>query len=78
MQLLDTTKLNGAEFFGLTHPSVQNLVQSCPGAKKCTNYRWIKFEVAKTESAVYKPDESNTCIYYDAFLQMPTNKRGKI
>lgn len=38
----------GPEFFGLAHPLVQNLIQSCPGAKKCNGYKWIKFEVNKS------------------------------
>ncbi|GBM37047.1 hypothetical protein AVEN_46660-1, partial [Araneus ventricosus] len=37
----------GAKFFGLSHPTVQNLIQSCPGARKCSEYRWVQFEVAK-------------------------------
>ncbi|GFT80307.1 transforming growth factor beta regulator 1 [Nephila pilipes] len=37
----------GAKFFGLSHPTVQNLIQSCAGARKCTDYRWVQFEVAK-------------------------------
>lgn len=40
-------KPNGNAFFGLTHPTVLNLVQSSTGARKCSNYRWNKFEVAK-------------------------------
>ncbi|KAK8780216.1 hypothetical protein V5799_018446 [Amblyomma americanum] len=34
----------GADFFALPHPTIQNLVQSCPGARKCPNYRWVRFE----------------------------------
>ncbi|GIY95010.1 transforming growth factor beta regulator 1 [Caerostris extrusa] len=37
----------GAKFFGLSHPTVQNLIQSCGGARKCSDYRWVQFEVAK-------------------------------
>lgn len=44
------TRGSGPEFFGLSHPIVQNLIQSCPGARKCTDYKWIKFEVSKTEN----------------------------
>ncbi|XP_069139452.1 transforming growth factor beta regulator 1-like [Argopecten irradians] len=40
----------GAEFFGLSHPVVQNLIQSCPGSKRCTGYKWVKFEINKMES----------------------------
>ena len=28
----------GADFFGLSHPVVIKLIQSQPGARKCTNY----------------------------------------
>ncbi|XP_053219556.1 transforming growth factor beta regulator 1 [Podarcis raffonei] len=37
----------GAEFFGLSHPAIQHLIQSCPGARKCTGYRWLRFEVCR-------------------------------
>ncbi|KAK2846978.1 hypothetical protein Q5P01_009977 [Channa striata] len=38
---------SGADFFGFSHPTIQNLIQSCPGARKCSNYRWIRFEVCR-------------------------------
>ncbi|GAB1599004.1 transforming growth factor beta regulator 1-like [Argonauta hians] len=47
---LVATQGAGPEFFGLSHPIVQNLIQSCPGARKCSLYKWIKFEVSKTEN----------------------------
>lgn len=37
----------GAEFFGLSHPAIQHLVQSCPGAHKCAGYRWYRFEICR-------------------------------
>lgn len=37
----------GADFFGFSHPAIQNLIQSCPGARKCINYQWVKFDVCK-------------------------------
>uniref|UniRef100_T1IZN3 Transforming growth factor beta regulator 1 n=1 Tax=Strigamia maritima TaxID=126957 RepID=T1IZN3_STRMM len=43
------TKVCGADFFGLSHPTIQNLIQSCPGARKCLLYKWIKFEVCKVD-----------------------------
>lgn len=46
MKLVETTG-KGPDFFGLSHPVVQNLIQSCPGAKKCNGYKWVKFEVNK-------------------------------
>ncbi|XP_045609139.1 transforming growth factor beta regulator 1 [Procambarus clarkii] len=42
----------GCRFFGLTHPSVQNVLQACPGARKCTQYKWVKFEVCRSEAEV--------------------------
>ncbi|CAF90838.1 unnamed protein product, partial [Tetraodon nigroviridis] len=27
---------SGEDFFGFSHPTIQNLVQSCPGARKCS------------------------------------------
>ncbi|DAA13900.1 transforming growth factor beta regulator 1 isoform 2 [Bos taurus] len=27
--------------------SIHNLIQSCPGARKCVNYQWVKFDVCK-------------------------------
>lgn len=46
MKIVETTG-KGPDFFGLSHPVVQNLIQSCPGAKKCNGYKWVKFEVNK-------------------------------
>uniref|UniRef100_A0A8D2JGR5 Uncharacterized protein n=1 Tax=Varanus komodoensis TaxID=61221 RepID=A0A8D2JGR5_VARKO len=37
----------GAEFFGLSHPAIQHLIQSCSGARKCAGYRWFRFEVCR-------------------------------
>uniref|UniRef100_A0A8C1X536 Transforming growth factor beta regulator 1 n=1 Tax=Cyprinus carpio TaxID=7962 RepID=A0A8C1X536_CYPCA len=37
----------GADFFGFSHPTIQNLIQSCPGARKCSNYQWVRFEVCR-------------------------------
>lgn len=41
---------HGLDFFGLSHPVVQNLIQSCPGARKCSRYKWVKFEINKQET----------------------------
>ncbi|XP_071372745.1 transforming growth factor beta regulator 1 isoform X1 [Centroberyx affinis] len=38
---------SGADFFGFSHPTIQNLIQSCPGARKCSNYQWIRFDVCR-------------------------------
>ncbi|XP_059153615.1 transforming growth factor beta regulator 1-like [Physella acuta] len=58
----------GLAFFGLSHPVIQNLIQSCPGARKCSRYKWVKFEINKAETnenvAVGTTDPA---ISYDAF-----------
>ena len=48
----------GPEFFGFSHPTIQNLIQSCPGARKCTSYEWQKFEVIKESTE--RPAETHT------------------
>ncbi|KAK0045277.1 transforming growth factor beta regulator 1 [Biomphalaria pfeifferi] len=58
----------GLAFFGLSHPVIQNLIQSCPGARKCARYKWVKFEINKAETnenvAVGTNDPS---VSYEAF-----------
>lgn len=46
------SEVRGCRFFGLTHPSVQNVLQACPGARKCARYKWVKFEVCRSEAEV--------------------------
>ncbi|KAK3095480.1 hypothetical protein FSP39_015162 [Pinctada imbricata] len=60
---------DGATFFGLTHPVVQNLIQSCPGARRCSGYKWVKFEISKTETAesVSGEAESDPSISFESF-----------
>lgn len=41
---------SGPEFFGFSHPTIQYLIQSLPGARKCTKYQWVKFELPKPPS----------------------------
>ncbi|XP_019870693.1 transforming growth factor beta regulator 1 [Aethina tumida] len=43
-----STRPRGNDFFGLTHPTVLNLIQNSPGTRKCTYYKWSKFEVSKS------------------------------
>lgn len=35
----------GAEFFGISHPTIQNLIQSSPGTRKLALYKSQRFEV---------------------------------
>lgn len=48
---------SGPEFFGFSHPTIQYLIQSLPGARKCTKYQWVKFELPKPQN---KPGKSTT------------------
>lgn len=61
----------GLRFFGLSHPSVQNVLQACPGARKCVNYHWIKFEVCRSESEVDKvlEAERDTGLCHETLLR---------
>ncbi|KAE8623834.1 hypothetical protein XENTR_v10005752 [Xenopus tropicalis] len=64
-----TPDLAGAYFFGFTHPTIQNLIQSCPGARKCTGYQWVKFEVCRAGEEQVPRDicESSASVNFEAF-----------
>ncbi|KAF6083199.1 transforming growth factor beta regulator 1 [Phyllostomus discolor] len=60
---------SGADFFGFSHPTIHNLIQSCPGARKCVNYQWVKFDVCKPGDG-QPPEgllESEAAISFEAF-----------
>ncbi|MEE6520888.1 hypothetical protein FKM82_018843, partial [Ascaphus truei] len=59
----------GADFFGFTHPTIQNLIQSCPGARKCVSYQWMKFEVCKPGDGQipHELPENSASINFEAF-----------
>ncbi|XP_014234292.1 transforming growth factor beta regulator 1 isoform X1 [Trichogramma pretiosum] len=40
----------GADFFGISHPTIQNLIQSSPGTRKLANYKQQKFAIKKSLS----------------------------
>lgn len=60
---------SGSDFFGFSHPTIQNLIQSSPGARKCSNYRWIRFEVCRTgeEQVPHSLSEDDASINFEAF-----------
>lgn len=60
----------GADFFALPHPTIQNLVQSCPGARKCPNYRWVRFEVSRSAIDETERLDSDPYLSYAAFRQL--------
>lgn len=59
-----STKPRGHDFFGLTHPTVLNLIQSSPGTRKCANYRWCKFEVSKNGD--HYTEDADASLSFDA------------
>uniref|UniRef100_A0A3Q2NVH2 Transforming growth factor beta regulator 1 n=1 Tax=Fundulus heteroclitus TaxID=8078 RepID=A0A3Q2NVH2_FUNHE len=62
---------SGADFFGFSHPTIQNLIQSCPGARKCSNYRWIRFEVCRPGDGQlpHGLSEDDAAISFEAYLR---------
>lgn len=60
----------GTDFFALPHPTIQNLVQSCPGARKCPNYRWVRFEVSRSASHHAERLDGDPYLSYAAFRQL--------
>ncbi|KAM9299286.1 transforming growth factor beta regulator 1 [Gastrophryne carolinensis] len=58
-----------AYFFGFTHPTIQNLIQSCPGARKCTSYEWVRFEVWKPGDGPMPEEsyENSAAVCVDAY-----------
>lgn len=40
----------GADFFGISHPTIQNLIQSTPGTRKLAMYKQERFEVSKNHA----------------------------
>lgn len=65
----------GADFFALPHPTIQNLVQSCPGARKCPNYRWVRFEVSRSASLQTERIDGDPYLSYAAFRQLCLHPR---
>ncbi|CAG9859090.1 unnamed protein product [Phyllotreta striolata] len=69
-----STRPRGHDFFGLTHPTVQHLIQNSNGARRCSNYKWIKFEVsreASRNSQAYA-DDNDAGLSYE-YLQRSIN-----
>nr|XP_019950837.1 PREDICTED: transforming growth factor beta regulator 1 isoform X1 [Paralichthys olivaceus]XP_019950838.1 PREDICTED: transforming growth factor beta regulator 1 isoform X1 [Paralichthys olivaceus]XP_019950839.1 PREDICTED: transforming growth factor beta regulator 1 isoform X1 [Paralichthys olivaceus] len=60
---------SGADFFGFSHPTIQNLIQSCPGARKCTNHRWIRFEVSRPSDGQvpHSLSEDDASVNFEAY-----------
>ncbi|KAI5098005.1 transforming growth factor beta regulator 1 [Silurus meridionalis] len=62
----------GDDFFGFSDPTIQNLIQSCPGARKCSNYQWVRFEVCRTGEgqSSYMLSEDDASVNFEAFQRL--------
>jgi len=56
--------VKGPDFFGITTPTIQNLIQSS-GTRKLPGYRSLKFEVCKTGN-VDDPSLHDATLNFDA------------
>ncbi|XP_034148529.1 transforming growth factor beta regulator 1 isoform X3 [Esox lucius] len=63
---------SGADFFGFSHPTIQNLIQSCPGARKCSNYQWIRFEVCRPGDGQvpHSLSEDDASVNFEAYQRL--------
>ncbi|XP_064424774.1 transforming growth factor beta regulator 1 isoform X2 [Latimeria chalumnae] len=77
-EMLSSVMPSGADFFGFSHPTIQNLIQSCPGARKCVNYHWIRFEVCRPGDGhiPHGLTEDSAAINFEAF-QRQVLKEGR-
>ncbi|XP_030622818.1 transforming growth factor beta regulator 1 [Chanos chanos] len=69
---------SGADFFGFSHPTIQNLIQSCPGARKCSNYHWVRFEVCRPGDGQvpHGLSEDDASVNFEAFLRHQGNEEN--
>lgn len=61
------TKGRGADFFGISHPTVHHLIQASPGVRKCKKYVWTKFEI--NPNYQYSGEENEASLSYPALLR---------
>ncbi|XP_072166322.1 uncharacterized protein [Diadema setosum] len=47
--IVNESRDRAMEFFGFSHPTIQNLIQGLVGASRCASYRWLRFEECKPE-----------------------------
>lgn len=64
------TRPKGNDFFGVSHPTVLNLIQSSSGTRKCLNYKYSKFEVSKSTEPI--PEDNDATISYDSLQRSIT------
>ncbi|KAB0390838.1 hypothetical protein E2I00_007161, partial [Balaenoptera physalus] len=76
-KLMPSMHPSGADFFGFSHPTIHNLIQSCPGARKCVNYQWVKFDVCKPGDSLPPPQgqlENDAATSFEAFQRQTFHK----
>eukprot|EP00057_Strongylocentrotus_purpuratus_P033128 XP_790301.3 PREDICTED: transforming growth factor beta regulator 1 [Strongylocentrotus purpuratus] len=66
--IVNESRDRSQEFFGFSHPTIQNLIQSLPGATQCMAYRWLRFEECKPEERekIAHWYESDPTVCFDA------------
>uniref|UniRef100_A0A1B6CYL5 INO80 complex subunit E N-terminal domain-containing protein n=1 Tax=Clastoptera arizonana TaxID=38151 RepID=A0A1B6CYL5_9HEMI len=69
-----STRGKGADFFGLSHPTVHHLIQSSPGVRKCHGYVWTKFEVNRSNSTLSTDENEATLNFNALFRSIAFNK----
>ncbi|XP_054260828.1 transforming growth factor beta regulator 1-like isoform X1 [Macrosteles quadrilineatus] len=62
------TRGRGADFFGLSHPTIHHLIQSSPGVRKCHGYVWTKFDLSRASEGLVIP-EQDAALSYEALLR---------
>ncbi|XP_062860953.1 transforming growth factor beta regulator 1 isoform X2 [Trichomycterus rosablanca] len=70
----------GADFFGFSVPTIQNLIQSCPGARKCNDYQWVRFEVCRSGDGrpPHVLTEDDASVNFEAFQRLLGSEEGGI
>uniref|UniRef100_A0A9J7WYC3 Transforming growth factor beta regulator 1 n=2 Tax=Cyprinus carpio TaxID=7962 RepID=A0A9J7WYC3_CYPCA len=68
----------GADFFGFSHPTIQNLIQSCPGARKCSNYQWVRFEVCRPGDGqvAHGLSEDDASVNFESFQRVQSSEES--
>ncbi|CAM4584009.1 unnamed protein product [Leuciscus chuanchicus] len=69
---------SGADFFGFSHPTIQNLIQSCPGARKCSNYQWVRFEVCRPGDGqvAHGLSEDDASVNFESFQRVQSSEES--
>ncbi|XP_033122808.1 general transcriptional corepressor CYC8-like [Anneissia japonica] len=68
-EVVSESKGSGPAFFGFSKPTIQNLIQSSPGPRKYTNYKWMKFDICKQDerSSVFDQSMRDPAINFQAY-----------